>query len=76
MVEEIVVEQIFLLTILELEITESMTMDTSHTIKILNDLKQLGVKIAVDDFGTGYSIYFLFERFPYRLFENRPIVYS
>jgi diguanylate cyclase (GGDEF)-like protein/PAS domain S-box-containing protein len=47
---------------LELEITESMTMNESHAIEILQNLKQLGVKIAVDDFGTGYSsLYYLKE---------------
>ncbi|MGG0656854.1 bifunctional diguanylate cyclase/phosphodiesterase [Rummeliibacillus pycnus] len=49
---------------LELEITESMTMDTSHTIKTLKDLKQLGVKIAIDDFGTGYSSLSYLKDFP------------
>ena len=49
---------------LELEITESMTMDTSHTIESLHDLKRLGVKIAVDDFGTGYSSMSYLKDFP------------
>jgi diguanylate cyclase (GGDEF)-like protein/PAS domain S-box-containing protein len=40
---------------LELEITESMTMNIDLAISILQKLKQLGVKIAIDDFGTGYS---------------------
>lgn len=40
---------------LELEITESMTMDVKNATAILRDLKKLGVRIAVDDFGTGYS---------------------
>lgn len=40
---------------LELEITESMTMDVNHTIDILESLNQLGVQIAIDDFGKGYS---------------------
>lgn len=40
---------------LELEITESMTMDVKNAISILQELKELGVTIAVDDFGTGYS---------------------
>ncbi|WP_348521372.1 EAL domain-containing protein [Brevibacillus sp. AY1] len=40
---------------LELEITESMTINESHAIEILQSIKQLGVKIAVDDSGTGYS---------------------
>ena len=49
---------------LELEITESMTMDTSHTIQVLKELKKLGVKIAVDDFGTGYSSMSYLKDFP------------
>ncbi|WP_416828998.1 EAL domain-containing protein [Ectobacillus polymachus] len=49
---------------LELEITESMTMDTNHAIELLHDLKRLGVKIAVDDFGTGYSSMSYLKDFP------------
>jgi diguanylate cyclase (GGDEF)-like protein/PAS domain S-box-containing protein len=41
--------------LLELEITESMTIHVEKAIKILTQLKELGVSIAVDDFGTGYS---------------------
>lgn len=40
---------------LELEITESSTMDTELVISKLNKLKQLGIKISIDDFGSGYS---------------------
>ncbi|MGG0655531.1 putative bifunctional diguanylate cyclase/phosphodiesterase [Rummeliibacillus pycnus] len=40
---------------LQLELTESMTMNTAHLIPILHDLKSLGITLAVDDFGTGYS---------------------
>lgn len=40
---------------LQLELTESMTMNTAHLTPILHDLKSLGVTLAVDDFGTGYS---------------------
>jgi len=41
---------------LELEITESMAMhDVEVVIEKLNELKQLGIEIAMDDFGTGYS---------------------
>ncbi|RIJ67980.1 bifunctional diguanylate cyclase/phosphodiesterase [Rummeliibacillus sp. POC4] len=40
---------------LQLELTESMTMNTDHLTPILHDLKSLGVSLAVDDFGTGYS---------------------
>ncbi|MFM1651243.1 EAL domain-containing protein [Brevibacillus sp. B_LB10_24] len=40
---------------LELEITETMTMDVEHTIPTLKGLHDLGVQISIDDFGTGYS---------------------
>lgn len=40
---------------LELEITESMAIHADEAVKILKELKKLGVKIAMDDFGTGYS---------------------
>lgn len=40
---------------LELEITETMTMDVEHAILTLERLNALGVKISLDDFGTGYS---------------------
>lgn len=40
---------------LELEITESMTADVQHTIRVLQRIKSLGLLISIDDFGTGYS---------------------
>lgn len=40
---------------LQLEITESMTMNTGFLMPILKELKSLGVTIALDDFGKGYS---------------------
>lgn len=41
---------------LELEITESVSAgDINKIIKVLNNLKDLGVKLSMDDFGTGYS---------------------
>jgi EAL domain-containing protein (putative c-di-GMP-specific phosphodiesterase class I) len=41
---------------IEIEITESMALsDVSHAIETLQQLKRIGVKIAVDDFGTGHS---------------------
>lgn len=40
---------------LELELTESVILNSYHTIKTVAELKELGVGIAVDDFGTGYS---------------------
>jgi diguanylate cyclase (GGDEF)-like protein/PAS domain S-box-containing protein len=41
---------------LELEITETVLLqDTDSTIAVLNQLHDVGVRIAMDDFGTGYS---------------------
>lgn len=41
---------------LELEITESIAMNNSErNIRILDELRSIGVKIALDDFGSGYS---------------------
>lgn len=50
---------------LELELTESLTLDdTEVTIKIMNDLKDLGVTLSLDDFGTGWSSLSYLRRFP------------
>jgi diguanylate cyclase (GGDEF)-like protein/PAS domain S-box-containing protein len=51
-------------TYLELEITESSTMDVDFAIGVLLELKALGVKISIDDFGTGYSSLSYLKRFP------------
>lgn len=49
---------------LELEITESMTMDVQNAINSLHELKSLGIGISMDDFGTGYSSLSYLKKFP------------
>ncbi len=50
---------------LKLEITESMVMDdVENTIVLLNQLKELNLKISMDDFGTGFSSFSYLHRFP------------
>jgi len=50
---------------LELELTETLTLDDSDTtINIMLRLKQLGVSLSLDDFGTGWSSLSYLRRFP------------
>jgi diguanylate cyclase (GGDEF)-like protein/PAS domain S-box-containing protein len=50
---------------LNLEFTESVIMpDPESTIRLMYQLKSLGIKIALDDFGTGYSSLGSLNRFP------------
>jgi diguanylate cyclase (GGDEF)-like protein len=51
---------------LELEITESVLLNDSQSVlKILQELKDFGVQIAMDDFGTGYSSLSYLRSFPF-----------
>ena len=49
----------------EIELTESCLMsDVQSSIKLLSDIRNLGIQISVDDFGTGYSSLSYLQRFP------------
>jgi EAL domain-containing protein (putative c-di-GMP-specific phosphodiesterase class I) len=50
---------------LDLELTETLTLDDSEaTINIMQHLKSLGVSLSLDDFGTGWSSLSCLRRFP------------
>lgn len=51
---------------LDLELTESLTMDESEvTVTAMRDLKKLGVSLSLDDFGTGWSSLSYLRRFQF-----------
>ncbi len=51
--------------LLELEITEGMVIQNpAQAVKLLSEIKQLGVRLAIDDFGTGYSSLGQLKNFP------------
>jgi diguanylate cyclase (GGDEF)-like protein/PAS domain S-box-containing protein len=51
--------------LLELELTESRTLDGSEaTVNIMRNLKSLGVTLSLDDFGTGWSSLSYLRHFP------------
>jgi len=64
-IENVLVESGLAAENLVLELTESLVMkDSEKSIGALNQLKTMGLQLAVDDFGTGYSSLSYLKRFP------------
>lgn len=55
---------------LEIEITESIMIDSvDEALSIINEIKAMGIQIAIDDFGTGYSSLSYLNKFPANLLK-------
>ncbi|MFZ3579098.1 putative bifunctional diguanylate cyclase/phosphodiesterase [Virgibacillus sp. DJP39] len=51
-------------TLLELEITESIMQDVDESVKVMTQLRELGLSVSIDDFGTGYSSLYMLRQLP------------
>ena len=50
---------------LDLEITETVLLqDEANTLAVLNQLREIGIRISLDDFGTGFHHLLMYEIFP------------
>ena len=64
-VEKIIKETGIDVKCLKLEITESAVMENAESaIRMLKQIRELGVHLSIDDFGTGYSSLSYLHRFP------------
>ena len=39
--------------------------DVPHVVSLLNQFKEMGIRLSIDDFGTGYSSLSYLKRFPF-----------
>ena len=57
---------------IHIELTETIIMTSFESnLHIINELKNIGVKIVVDDFGTGYSSLNYLKNLPVDMIKNR-----
>ncbi|MBS1797505.1 MAG: EAL domain-containing protein [Acidobacteria bacterium] len=50
---------------MKLEITESVVMNNAEqSVKTIDELRKMGIRVSIDDFGTGYSSLSYLHRFP------------
>ncbi|QWR77314.1 sensor domain-containing protein [Candidatus Magnetomonas plexicatena] len=64
-IEDILDETQLTPELLELELTESIVMgDAEKAIKVLRNVRDKGIHVAIDDFGMGYSSLSYLKRFP------------
>ncbi|MBF0465960.1 MAG: EAL domain-containing protein [Nitrospirae bacterium] len=64
-IEDILEETQLSPELLELELTESIVMeDAEKAIKVLRNVRDKGIHVAIDDFGMGYSSLSYLKRFP------------
>ncbi|PMH15894.1 diguanylate cyclase [Vibrio breoganii] len=53
-------------SLLDIEITESLLFNhTLETVRLFEEIKQLGAHLSIDDFGTGYSALSYLQKFPF-----------
>jgi predicted signal transduction protein with EAL and GGDEF domain len=51
--------------LLELDVTENLMMhDVEKTIRVLTELRKMGIRVAIDNFGIGYSSLSMLKKFP------------
>ena len=51
--------------VLEMEITESVFLESEKALELLSALGSLGINLSIDDFGTGYSSLSYLKRLPF-----------